>query len=130
MERRYALRDDPWECLQSLGLPGGKEYVGVTARDNRLFVEAVLYRFRAGIPWRDLPERFGNWHRAYVRFSRWSAQNVWLSTKSIRLISSTSFNSTLVRVEALDPPAEIAPFVFQFHTGSSRGGERRRRPQF
>jgi transposase len=31
----------------------------VTAKDNRLFVEAVLYRYRAGIPWRDLPERFG-----------------------------------------------------------------------
>ncbi len=54
-------------------------------KDNRLFVEAVLYRFRAGIPWRDLPERFGNtvterglrWHRVYVRFQRWSKQDVW-----------------------------------------------------
>jgi len=34
--------------------------VGVTAKGNRLFVDAVLYRFRAGIPWRDLPERFGD----------------------------------------------------------------------
>jgi transposase len=34
--------------------------VGVTAHDNRRFVEAVLYRYRAGIPWRDLPERFGD----------------------------------------------------------------------
>ena len=40
-------------------LPGRVGYVGGTARDNRLFVEAVLYRYRAGIPWRDLPERFG-----------------------------------------------------------------------
>jgi transposase len=37
---------------------GERKTVGVTARDNRLFVEAVLYRYRAGIPWRDLPERF------------------------------------------------------------------------
>src|SRR5690349_18975322 len=42
-------------------LPGREETVGVTARDNRLFVEAVLYRYRAGIAWRDLPERFGDW---------------------------------------------------------------------
>ena len=48
MEKRYALRDDQWERLQALGLPGCDGHVGVTAKDNRLFVEAVLYRFRAG----------------------------------------------------------------------------------
>jgi transposase len=77
MERRYALRADQWQRLQALGLPGERGHVGVTAKDNRLFVEAVLYRFRAGIPWRDLPERFGHWHRVYVRFNRWSKQGVW-----------------------------------------------------
>ena len=77
MERRYALRNDQWQRLEARGLPGGRDHVGVTAQDNRLFVEAVLYRFRAGIPWRDLPERFGNWHRVYVRFNRWSKQGVW-----------------------------------------------------
>ena len=77
MERRYALRDDQWEKLQALGLPGDPSHVGVTARDNRLFVEAVLYRFRAGIPWRDLPARFGHWHRVYVRFNRWSKKGIW-----------------------------------------------------
>ena len=41
-------------------LPSREGSVGVTAADNRLFVEAVLYRYRAGIPWRDLPERFGD----------------------------------------------------------------------
>ena len=47
--RRYALRDDQWERIRDL-LPGREGYVGVTAKDNRLFVEAVLYRYRAGIP--------------------------------------------------------------------------------
>jgi transposase len=41
-------------------LPGRDGHVGATAKDNRLFVEAVLYRYRAGIPWRDLPEGFGD----------------------------------------------------------------------
>src|SRR5205823_5045459 len=58
--RRHALRDDQWERIKHL-LPGREGSVGVTAADNRLFVEAVLYRYRAGIPWRDLPERFGDW---------------------------------------------------------------------
>jgi transposase len=57
--RRYALRDDQWERIEDL-LPGREGHVGVTAKNNRLFVEAVLYRYRAGIPWRDLPERFAD----------------------------------------------------------------------
>jgi transposase len=52
--RRYALRDDQWERIKDF-LPGREGHVGGTAADNRLFVEAVLYRYRAGIPWRDLP---------------------------------------------------------------------------
>ena len=51
--RRYALRDDQWERIRDL-LPGREGYVGGTAKDNRLFVEAVLYRYRAGIPWREV----------------------------------------------------------------------------
>ncbi len=49
MTRRYALRDAQWERIKDL-LPGRKGTVGVSAKDNRLFVEAVLYRYRAGIP--------------------------------------------------------------------------------
>ena len=41
--RRYALRDDQWERIRDR-LPGREGDVGVTAQDNRLFVEAVLYR--------------------------------------------------------------------------------------
>ena len=47
--RRYALRDDQWQRIEHL-LPGRVGTVGVTARDNRLFIEAALYRYRAGIP--------------------------------------------------------------------------------
>ena len=57
--RRYALRDDRWDRIKDI-LPGREGHVGGTAADNRLFVEAILFRFRAGIPWRDLPERFGD----------------------------------------------------------------------
>ena len=76
MAKRYALRDDQWERIKGL-LPGRDDTVGVTAKDNRLFVEAVLYRYRAGIPWRDLPERFGNWSVVHTRFSRWAESGVW-----------------------------------------------------
>ena len=49
---------------------------GATAKDNRLFVNAVLFRYRAGIPWRDLPERFGNFRVVHTRYSRWSKRGV------------------------------------------------------
>ena len=74
--RRYALRDDRWERIEGL-LPGREGHVGVTAKDNRLFVEAVLYRYRAGIPWRDLPDRFGAREKVHTRFCRCAKAGVW-----------------------------------------------------
>jgi transposase len=73
---RYALRDDQWEKIKDM-LPGREGWVGRTAKDNRLFVEAVLYRYRAGIPWRDLPERFGDFRVIHLRHTRWSRTGVW-----------------------------------------------------
>ena len=66
MTSRYGLREDQWNKIRDL-LPGREGAVGVTARDNRLFVEAVLYRYRAGIPWRDLPKRFGGFRNVHRR---------------------------------------------------------------
>ena len=76
MTRRYALRDDQWERIKDL-LPGRAGQPGAQARDNRLFVDAVLYRYRAGIPWRDLPARFGDFRVVHLRHSRWSQSGVW-----------------------------------------------------
>lgn len=58
-------------------MPGRKGHIGVTAKDNRLFVEAVLDRYRAGIPWRDLPTRFGDFRVVHTRFSRWAKKGIW-----------------------------------------------------
>ena len=76
MTKRYGLRDDQWRRIEAL-LPGREGQRGVTARDNRLFVEAVLYRYRAGIAWRDLPERFGDFRVVHTRHMRWSRSGVW-----------------------------------------------------
>jgi len=76
MARRYALKDAQWDKIKDM-LPGREGCVGVTAKDNRLFVDAVLYRYRAGIPWRDLPPRFGYFRDVHKRHSRWSKTGVW-----------------------------------------------------
>ena len=74
--KRYAIRDDQWDKVKDL-LPGSSGWVGGTAADNRLFVDAVLYRYRSGIPWRDLPERFGSWKNVHRRHKRWAESGVW-----------------------------------------------------
>ncbi len=109
--RRYALRDDQWERIKDL-LPGRDGSVGVTAGDNRLFVDAVLYRYRAGIPWRDLPERFGDPIKVHTRWSRWAETGVW--KKVFDILSAVADNehamidSTIVR-SAPSPPAMTGP---------------------
>lgn len=78
MAKRYGVTDSQWERIRNM-LPGWEGHVGGTARDNRLFVDAVLYRFRAGIPWRDVPERFGHFRVVHTRFMRWGRSGVWAS---------------------------------------------------
>ncbi len=68
--RCSALRDDQWEKLKPL-LLGKKTDPGRTAKNNRLFIDAVLYRYRVGIPWRDLPEKFGDFRVIHPRYCRW-----------------------------------------------------------
>ena len=72
---RYALRDDQWTRIEDF-LPGREGYVGGTAADNRLFVDAVIFRYRTGIPWRDLPERYGDGKAVHRRYRRWCKSGV------------------------------------------------------
>ncbi|HDO52237.1 MAG TPA: transposase, partial [Rhizobiales bacterium] len=55
---RFVITDRSWALIESL-LPGTVRDRGVTAKDNRLFLEAVLWKVRVGGPWRDLPLGFG-----------------------------------------------------------------------
>jgi transposase len=75
--RRFGLRDDEWARIKDL-LPGREGSVGMTALGNGLFVEVVLYRYRTGMPWRDLLQRFGDGTKVHGRFSRWAKSGVWL----------------------------------------------------
>lgn len=73
--QRHALTDAQWRRLQRV-LPEQK--AGPTAtRGDRLFIEAVLFRAKTGLPWRDLPERFGPWKSVYNRFSNWAKKGHW-----------------------------------------------------
>src|ERR1019366_8672383 len=75
--KRHGLRDDQFARIENL-LPGRPGTVGRDSdRGNRLFVEAVIWKFRVGAPWRDLPQRFGGWSNTHRRFSRWAEKGAW-----------------------------------------------------
>ena len=74
--RRHEIKDEDWERIKEM-LPGQPGDPGVTAKDNRLFINAVLWIGKTGAPWRDLPERFGAWGSVWRRYDRWSKKGVW-----------------------------------------------------
>jgi transposase len=76
MLHRHAIADADWERVKDL-LPGRPGQTGWLARDNRLFIDAVLWIAKTGAPWRDLPERFGNWNTVWKRFDRWAKKGTW-----------------------------------------------------
>lgn len=75
MVRRHELTNAQWDriagLLPAVGGPGGRW------ADHRTVVNGVLFRTRTGIPWRDLPERYGPWQTVYERHRRWSADGTW-----------------------------------------------------
>ena len=73
---RHELPDAHWLKLEPL-LPGRRGGHGRAAADNRTFLNAVWYLSKTGLPWRDLPERFGKWDTAYHRFNQWCKKGVW-----------------------------------------------------
>src|SRR3989338_2074196 len=75
MQRRHELTDEQFKKIENF-LPGRKEDVGVTAKDNRKFINGVIWIFKTGAPWRDLPERYGHWKIVHLRFSRWSRAGI------------------------------------------------------
>lgn len=120
---RMVVADSIWERIKSF-LPGKAGDCGVTAKDNRLFVEAVLWIARTGSPWRDLPEEFGFWHRVYVRYSRWGKKGTW--TKVLSSVSGVPdleylmVDGSIVRVHQHGAAEKDAQE--QEAMGKSRGG--------
>ena len=76
MNRRFELTDDEWERLAPL-LPAMTPQRGGRWRDHRQVLNGILFRVRTGVPWRDLPDRYGPWETVYKRFARWQTDGTW-----------------------------------------------------
>lgn len=75
MIRRHELTDAEWALLEPL-MPRQPRQ-GHRWADHRTVINGILWRTRTGTPWRDLPERYGNWKTVYGRHRRWSGDGTW-----------------------------------------------------
>ena len=73
---RHALSDEQWARLRPL-FPPPSQGRGRPRQDDRVIVDGIIWRLATGVPWRDLPERFGSWRTVYSRFRRWQQAGVW-----------------------------------------------------
>jgi transposase len=75
---RYRLFNDAqWERISSL-LPSNAGRRGHPFGDDRRVVEGIVYRYRTGIAWRDLPRsEFGPWQTVWKRHRRYAADGTW-----------------------------------------------------
>lgn len=114
---RHELRDDQWNKIKGL-LSVKKSDVGCTAKDNRRFVDGVLWIARTGAHWRELPKEFGKWNTVFQRYNRWSKTGVW--ERVFKAMSAdpdfeyTMIDSTIVRAHQ--------------HSAGAKGGRMRRKP--
>lgn len=75
---RYVLTDAIWEELGPRVRAAKRSPAGAPPElSDRLFLEAVLYRARTGVAWRDLPGEFGDWNAVYQRAKRWRLAGTW-----------------------------------------------------
>jgi transposase len=75
MVRRHELTDEQWALLEPL-MPSHPRQ-GHRWAEHRTVINGILFRTRTGVPWRDLPERYGNWKTVYERHRRWAADGTW-----------------------------------------------------
>ncbi len=92
--RRYELTDKEWLIIEPL-LPNKPR--GVPRVDDRRVLNGILWRFRSGAPWAEIPDRYGPSTTCYNRFVRWRKAGVW-----DRLLAAVSvgFNGELVMIDS------------------------------
>lgn len=124
---RKSLTDERWGRIEheSPGKPGNP---GRNGKDNRLFVEAVLWIARTGSPWRDLPCEFGNWFTVYTRFWRWAKKGIWervlLALSDAPDFEYVMIDGTICRVHQ---PGAGAKGGLKIRPSAARAADRRRK---
>ncbi len=76
MNNNRVISDRVWAWMEPL-LPSTKGKRGGRFRDSRQVIEGIAYKYRTGVPWRDVPAEFGPWQTLHWRHNAWSADGTW-----------------------------------------------------
>jgi transposase len=112
------LTDAQWRILDPL-LPNRGERKPHTP-DKRRAVNGILWVLRAGVPWRAMPERYGDWNSALVRFSRWSKSGAWNAAFETLASRDPSF--------AQEHAIDLTVIRARQHTASLKGNQSQEAP--
>ena len=128
MSRSRVLSDAQWSRVEGL-LPSSGGRRGRPFRDHRQVVEGIIFRYRAGIPWRDLPAEFGPWQTVWKRHHRFTVDGTWDRVLSAVLADAdaageldwnVSVDSSIMRVHQHGASAARSAAPPGSHTGGSR----------
>lgn len=127
MSRSAVLDDAQWARIEPL-MPSSQGQRGRPFREHRQVIEGIVYRFRTGIAWRDLPESFGPWQTVWKRHKRFSTDGTWDKIHA-RLVAEAdaagevdwkvSVDSTIARVHQQGATAARSQLTPTSYTGGS-----------
>src|SRR5215216_1023704 len=121
MRRRHEVTETEWARLAPL-LPSRK--AGKPRKDDRLVINGILWKLATGVPWRDLPERYGPWKSIYTRFRRWRRAGVWDGMLAAVQQQADAAGQLDWAVHFVDGTVIRA----HQHAAGAKGGTRKRRP--
>lgn len=76
MVRSGVVGDELWDMVKTV-LPQDAGRPGRPWNDHRLTLEGIIWRFRTGSPWRDLPAEFGAYQSVWQRHRLWSTDGTY-----------------------------------------------------
>jgi putative transposase len=71
MVRSGVFSDEVWAVVEPV-LPSDQGRRGKRWSEHRRVLEGIVWRYRVGAPWRDVPAEFGPWQTVWKRHHRWS----------------------------------------------------------
>jgi transposase len=125
--QRHELSQSEWETLKPL-LPKGGRGRPTSSKQDRKFINAVLFWAKTGVPWRDLPRRYGSWKTVYNRFNNWSAAGHWeriFKTLRVEIDQDASMaDGTIVRAHQHAAGGKGGPEISKLAVQSEAGQPR------
>lgn len=97
--KRHELSETEWNKIKEMFPPERKPQGGRPGKSNREMLNAMLYWLNTGIPWRDLPERYGPWQSVYSRYRAWTKAGVWENVLA-NLIQHDIVDETILMIDS------------------------------